>query len=286
MGSQAPARAGALMPMLIDTHCHLDAAEFDADRDAVRERAFAAGVAAIVVPAVEVAKFAAVRALAAADARIGYALGIHPLYVGRALDDDLARLRAALAASIDDPALLAIGEIGLDFFEPGLDEARQQRFFHAQLELAREFGLPVLMHVRRAQDTVLKHLRAVRPPAGIAHAFNGSVQQATQFLGLGMALGFGGAMTFERALQLRRLVRELPAEAHVLETDAPDIAPAWIARRRNEPAQLARIAQVFGRLRGEPPERVAQRTADNALRVMPRLGRLLAPALARPGRKA
>jgi TatD DNase family protein len=257
--------------MLIDTHCHLDAAEYDADRDAVRERAFASGVTAIVVPAVEVAGFDAVRALAAADARIGYALGIHPLYVDRAGEGDLARLRGALEASIDDPSLLAVGEIGLDFFEPGLDRARQERYFRAQLELAREFGLPVLMHVRRSQDVILKHLRSVRPPGGIAHAFNGSLQQAAQYLQLGMALGFGGAMTFDRALQIRRLVRELPGEAHVLETDAPDIPPAWIARRRNEPAQLARIAQVFADLRGEPVEFAAKRTASNAMRVLPRM---------------
>lgn len=262
--------------MLIDTHCHLDAPEYDADRDAVRERAFAAGVAAIVVPAVEVANFGAVRALAAGDPRIGYALGIHPLYVGRAGEGDLARLRDAVEASLDDPAFLAIGEIGLDFFEPGQDRARQEHYFRFQLELAREFGLPVLMHVRRSQDTILKHLRSVRPPGGIAHAFNGSLQQAAQYLGLGMVLGFGGAMTFDRALQLRRLVRELPPEAHVLETDAPDIPPAWIARRRNEPAQLARIAQEFADLRGEPPGLVAERTAANAGRAIPRLSALLA----------
>lgn len=257
--------------MLVDTHCHLDAAEFDGDRDAVRERAFAAGVGAIVVPAVEVANFEAVRALAAADARIVYALGIHPMYVDRAGEGDLDALRAALAAAIDDPALVAVGEIGLDFFEPGLDRARQERFFRAQLALAREFGLPVLMHVRRSQDVILKHLRAVRPPGGIAHAFNGSLQQATQCLELGIALGFGGAMTYDRALQLRRLVRELPPDAHVLETDAPDIPPEWIARRRNEPAELARIAQVFAGLRGEPLDAVVARTADNAVRAMPRL---------------
>ncbi|RPH62154.1 MAG: TatD family deoxyribonuclease, partial [Burkholderiales bacterium] len=205
-----------------------------------------------------------------------YALGIHPLYVERAADDDLIRLREALDASSGDPALLAVGEIGLDFFEPGLDRARQEHFFRAQLALAREFDLPVLMHVRRSQDVILKHLRAVRPPAGIAHAFNGSLQQAAQYLDLGMALGFGGTMTYDRALQIRRLVRELPPEAHVLETDAPDIPPAWIARRRNEPAQLARIAQVFADLRGESLDAIVSHTAANAARVIPRLTGALA----------
>lgn len=278
MGAAAATGSVGLNAVLIDTHCHLDAAEFDADRDSVRERAFASGVAAIIVPAVEVANFGAVRALAARDPRIGYALGIHPLYVERALDDDLARLREAIEASLADPAFVAIGEIGLDFFEAGLDRARQERFFRGQLELAREFGLPVLMHVRRSQDAILKHLRSVRPSGGVAHAFNGSLQQAAQYLGLGVVLGFGGAMTFDRALRLRRLVRELPAQAHVLETDAPDIPPEWIAPGRNEPAQLARIAQVFAGLRGEPVELVAGRTAANARRALPRLSALLARA--------
>lgn len=257
--------------MLIDTHCHLDAAEFDADRNAVCERAFEAGVVALVVPAIEVANFGAVRALAAGDARIAYALGIHPLYVDRASDDDLIRLRETVAASIDDPAFVAIGEIGLDFFVPGFDRARQERFFRTQLELAREFDLPVLMHVRRSQDVVLKHLRSVRAPGGIAHAFNGSRQQADMFLDLGMALGFGGAMTFDRALRIRSLVRELSAQAHVLETDAPDISPEWIARERNEPMQLARIATVFAALREEPLDRAIGSTAANTFRVLPRL---------------
>ncbi len=257
--------------MLIDTHCHLDAGEFDRDRGPVIERAFAAGVAAIVVPAIETGNFEAVRALSRGDARVVYALGIHPLYVHRAGDDDLVRLRAAIESSLGDPRFVAIGEIGLDFFEPRHDRARQERFFSGQLALAREFGLPVLMHVRRAQDIVLKHLRRVRPASGIAHAFNGSLQQAGQFLDLGMTLGFGGAMTFDRARRIRRLACELPPDAFVLETDAPDIAPAWIAGQRNEPAQLARIARVFAELRSESVEQAIARTAVNALRTLPRL---------------
>ncbi len=257
--------------MLIDTHCHLDAAEYDADRDAVCARAFDAGIAALVVPAIEIANFEAVRALAAGNSRIAYALGIHPLYVDRAGDGDLVRLRSIVESSIDDPAFVAIGEIGLDFFVPGFDRARQERFFRAQLELARDFSLPVLMHVRRSQDVILKHLRSVRPAGGIAHAFNGSRQQADAFLALGMALGFGGTMTFERSLRIRSLVRELPGDAHVLETDAPDIAPEWIARQRNEPMQLARIATVFASLREQSLGSALERTAANACRVLPRL---------------
>jgi len=264
--------------MLIDTHCHLDAAEFDADRDEVLARAFAAGVEAIVVPAVAPPNHDAVCALAAADRRVAYALGIHPLFVGAADGDDLVRLRERVAASIGDERLVAIGEIGLDFFVPGHDRERQQSCLAEQLRIARDFDLPVLLHVRRAHDLVLAQLRRVRPLTGIAHAFNASAQQAMQYLDLGFALGFGGAMTFDRALRIRRLASELPSHAHVLETDAPDIAPEWIARSRNEPAQLARIADVFAALRDVPRELAIAQTAANALRVLPRLARALGAA--------
>lgn len=260
--------------MLVDTHCHLDAAEFDADREAVIDAAVAAGVRTIVVPAVDVASFAAVRALARSRPGIAYALGIHPMYVDAARDGDLVALRREIEASIGDPRFVAIGEIGLDHFVPGLDRDRQLQFFEAQLELASEFSLPVILHLRRAQDAILKQLRRYRPPGGIAHSFNGSEQQARQFLALGFALGFGGAMTFSRALQIRRLATDLPAEAIVLETDAPDIPPAWLGGGRNAPAELPRIAAELAALRGETVEAVAASTRANALRALPRLAEM------------
>jgi TatD DNase family protein len=260
--------------MLIDTHCHLDAREFDADRPTVLDAARAAGVRMIIVPAVEVGNLDAVRELSRAHAGCVYALGIHPIYVDRADDQDLARLEAALEAHRHDPALVAVGEIGLDFFVPGLDRARQERFLAAQLAMARRFELPVILHVRRSQDIVLKHLRRARVSGGIAHAFNGSLQQAQAFVALGFALGFGGAMTFERALRIRALVRDLPREAHVLETDSPDIAPSWVHPGRNDPSQLAGIAEVFAQLRGLPVDQAVAQTAANALRVLPRLADL------------
>jgi TatD DNase family protein len=261
--------------MLIDTHCHLDASEFDVDRAQVVARAARAGVCSIVIPAVDRTNFEVVARLAHATDGAAYALGIHPMYVDRADDADLDHLRQLIADSIDDPRLVAVGEIGLDFFVQGSDRERQRRFFSRQLEIAREFDLPVLLHVRRAQDDVLKHLRRTPPPSGIAHAFNGSLQQAQAFLALGCALGFGGAMTFERALQIRRLAAGLPAQAHVLETDSPDIAPSWLARGRNEPGELRAIAEVFADLRQEPIEAVLDCTGANALRVLPRLANLL-----------
>lgn len=261
--------------MLIDTHCHLDAAEFDQDRDAVISRMQAAGIFGLVLPAVQVADFSRVQQLAHANKGFAYALGIHPLFVDRSQEEDLDALETALQACRDDPALVAVGEIGLDHFVEGLDRAKQERFFDHQLRLALKFGLPVILHVRRAQDTVLKYLRRRRPLTGIAHAFNGSVQQAAMFLNLGFALGFGGAMTFERSLRIRSLVASLPPEGMVLETDSPDISPAWLHPARNEPAELQAIAACMAQLRGISIEQLASRTADNVFRVLPRMSGLL-----------
>ena len=266
-----------------DTHCHLDAPEFDADRDAVVTRARAAGVTMQVLPAVEGANFAAVRDLAHAHGR-AYALGIHPLYVHRAADEHLDRLDAALAAARDDPRLVAVGEIGLDHFVPGLDRDRQERFYAGQLKIARRHGLPVILHVRRSADTLLKHLRRIEVAGGIAHAFNGSAQQAQAFVALGFRLGFGGAATFDRALQIRELARALSLSAIVVGTDSPDIPPHWLYRTaaqraegqasRNEPAELPRIGAVLAGLRGLPPASFAAETSANAHQALPRLAAL------------
>ena len=177
--------------MWIDTHCHLDADEFDADRDAVVARARAAGVSMVVMPTGHIDD----RDKAAAVARqhgFAYALGLHPLWLAGAQPSDVERLRAMVPAALDDPRFVAIGEIGIDLVEPGLDPARQQWFYREQLKVARDFGLPVIVHVRRSADLLLKHLRAIEVPGGIIHAFNGSEQQASQFLARGFRLGFGG----------------------------------------------------------------------------------------------
>ncbi|MEW6693852.1 putative metal-dependent hydrolase YjjV [Tepidimonas thermarum] len=280
--------------MWIDTHCHLDAPEFGPDARAERARARAAGVACCVLPAVQARDFAAVRALAH-DTGDAYALGIHPLYVAQASDDDLARLEQALADWHADPRLVAVGEVGLDFFVPQLcTEAMRQRqhhFYRAQLRLAQRFGLPVILHVRRSADALLAGLRAQaaagRPVGGgIAHAFSGSAQQARAFIERGFALGFGGAVTFETARRLRALAATLPLTALVVETDAPDIVPHWLyvtaAQRaagrpqgRNSPAELPRIGADIAHLRGMSAEDLAVATTANACRVLPRLGALL-----------
>ena len=273
----------------IDTHCHLDAREFDADRPAVVARAKAAGVTMQVLPAVGVFNFDTVRTLAHAHG-LAYALGIHPLCVGGAADDDLDRLEQAVRDHRDDPRLVAVGEIGVDLFVPGLIaiRPRQEHFYREQLKIARRAGLPVLVHVRRSSDAVLAGLRRIEVPGGIAHAFNGSDQQAAQFVERGFRLGFGGSVTFETAHQIRRVAAAVPASVPVLETDSPDIPPHWLYRTaaereapspplpqaRNEPAQVARIAESLAALRNVTLAELAAQTRANALAVMPRLAGL------------
>ncbi|WP_034300173.1 TatD family hydrolase [Herbaspirillum sp. RV1423] len=261
--------------MWIDTHCHLDAGEFAGEELAIADGAAGQGVGMIVVPAVATCNFAAVARLARQRRNCVYALGIHPLYVPTADESDLQVLRREIERALGDTRFVAIGEIGLDFFVPELKEGalreKQEHFYSEQLKLAREFDLPVLLHVRRSQDIILKYLRRIAVPGGIAHAFNGSVQQAQAFIGLGFKLGFGGAMTFPRSLQIRRLASEVPLQAIVLETDAPDISPAWLHPQRNTPDQIPRIGQVLAELRGMRAEDVALATSANAHAALPRL---------------
>jgi len=281
------------MTFWIDTHCHLDAQESMPEAQAVRARAAINNVAHCVLPAVGVGNFDVVRELAHTTGD-SYALGIHPLYVKTALDDHLNRLDATLMRHRDDPRLVAVGEIGLDFFVPELCVSplreRQEYFFLSQLKLAQKYGLPVILHTRRSVDRVLKGLREVAGAGGqwhgIAHAFNGSEQQASAFIALGFKLGFGGALTYERALQLRRLATSLPLDAIVMETDAPDMPPHWLyktaqeraagaAQGRNEPGELPRIGAELAALRGISADELAEATTRNALAALPRLRVLL-----------
>ena len=262
--------------IFIDTHCHLDAAEFGGSQAALVEAALAAGVSRIVVPSVASANFEAVRELYEHFPACAPAYGIHPMYTGAAAPEDLDVLRGYLL----EHRPVAIGEIGLDFFIEHYDRARQEYFFAAQLKLAREFDLPVLLHIRRAQDTVLKHLRqfygsggpSTSLRTGIVHAFSGSRQQAEEFIRLGFKLGFGGAMTHPRATRLRELAATLPLGSIVLETDAPDIPPDFLERGEpNKPEYLPRIAQTLAELRGVTLEEIVAATTANALTVLPAL---------------
>ena len=280
----------------LDSHCHLDAPEFDPDRTAVIQNAQSHGVAWCVMPAVQAKDFLSLQKLAQ-EFHQPYALGIHPLYVPQAQEKDLDFLAQCIEGALEkdaqglraDTRLVALGEIGLDFFVPALCEPamreKQEFFYHAQLKLAHKFKLPVILHVRKSADELLKGLRRYVVQGGIAHAFNGSFQQAQTFIEMGFALGFGGALTFDRALQLMRLATELPLSALVLETDAPDIPPHWLyktqaerkselglaVQARNEPSELPRIGAVLAHLRGLSVSDIAAATLANAQRVLPQL---------------
>lgn len=261
--------------MWTDTHLHLDAAEYQGDQEAVVKRARALHVNRFVIPAVHAKYFDAVKALAHATPGAVYCLGIHPLLVAQSTPEDLEVLKDHVHASLADPLFAGIGEIGLDGFVPNPDWAQQTHFFHTQLKLARDLGCPVVLHVRRSQDQVLKGLRRFEPPSGLAHAFNGSLQQANMFVQLNMGLGFGGACTYTRALQIRRLAQSVPDTHLVLETDGPDISPEWIAKDRNEPAHIPRIAEVVAELRGIELDALSALTERNAERFLPALGKVI-----------
>lgn len=255
--------------MLIDTHCHINVPEFDADRAAVLARARAAGVAALVVPAIDAAGWDGLLALcdsAPPDGpRLYPALGLHPVYLDAHREVDLARLERLVA----EQPVISIGEIGLDHHVAGLDPERQTRLLARQLAIARAADLPVLLHVRQAHDEMLALLRRRPVPAGgIAHAFNGSLQQAHQYLELGFKLGFGGMLTFERSRRLRRLASELPLDALVLETDAPDMTGAAHHGERNSPEYLPEVLETLARLRDLEPSEIADRTTANARSVL------------------
>jgi len=269
--------------MLIDTHCHLDADEFDADRDAVVARARGLGVAMMVLPAAHADQFAKCAAVAHTYG-FAYALGTHPLWTDRAVEQHVETLRESALVALADPRFVGIGEIGIDQHEPGLDLPRQEWFFREQLKVARDLQLPVIIHVRKSADLLLKHLRRVEVPGGIVHAFNASAQQAQPFVERGLRLGFGGAMTYAGSLRIRRFAATLPDTAWVIETDAPDIAPQWLRDRdsgaagRNEPGELAQIAQVMAELRGRSVAEIAAQNRVNACAALPRLAALLPSA--------
>lgn len=260
--------------MFIDTHCHLDAAEFDNAADRLISEAFSAGVSAIVLPSVERGNFARVKSICDEHTQCAAAYGIHPLYTDQAIQDDLL----FLSEIIQYNQHIAIGEIGLDFYIHNYNQKNQEYFFAAQLKLAHDNDLPVLLHIRKAHDTVLKHLRQQKVRGGIAHAFNGSTQQAEEFIKLGFKLGFGGAMTYPRATKLRELARTLPLDSIVLETDAPDMPPAFLERGQpNKPAYLPLIAQTLAELRGVSLEEIAHITTENALAALPGLKQKIYP---------
>ena len=269
--------------MCIDTHCHLDAPEFTDSLPLIIRAAKEKNVKAILLPAVKAADFTQVKELTHQYSQeipgLVYTLGIHPLYTNQAQESDIEILENRIIESLSDPRFVGVGEIGLDYFVENLDPHKQEFFFNAQLDLAQKYQLPVILHVRRSQDAILKALRRRNISGGIAHAFNGSFQQAEQFIELGFKLGFGGAATYERALQIRRLLKELPLDSIVTETDSPDIPPAWLREECiafNQPAFVERIAKELASIRGIDDAEFASVVWSNSMQVLPRWSALCA----------
>lgn len=249
--------------MLVDSHCHLDAAEFDADRPAVVSRAHAAGVSQQVVPAVDAAHWPKLRDVCGTDAGLFPAYGLHPMYLREHQPAHLDELRDW----IDRERPVAVGECGLDFFVEGLDADAQRSYFEGQLQLAREFDLPVIVHARRAVDAVIATVKRVGKLRGVVHSYSGSAEQARQLFDLGFLIGLGGPVTYERANRLRQLAASVPLESLLLETDAPDQPDARHRGERNEPARLPFVCETIAALRGAGPDEIASATAGNARRL-------------------
>lgn len=249
--------------MLIDSHSHFDVAEFDADRAAAHARALVAGVARQVVPAVDAAGWPKLKQVCAEFPGLFPAYGLHPMYLESHRPEHLRELREWIAR--ERP--VAVGECGLDFFVEGLDAEAQAFYFEAQLTLAREFDLPVIVHARRAVDAVIASIRKIDGLRGVVHSFSGSAEQAAQLHKLGFLLGIGGPVTYERANRLRSLVATMPLEQLLLETDAPDQPGSAHRGERNEPAYLPEVLDVIAGLRGMEPAELAAATTKNAERL-------------------
>ncbi len=248
---------------LYDSHCHLDAPEFDADREAVTARARAAGVTRQLIPAVDRAGWPKLRAICAADPDLRPAYGLHPTFLDRHAPPDLDELAAWLER--ERPA--AVGECGLDYFVEGLDRDLQRRYFEGQLVLARDFDLPLVLHARRAVDDVIQALRRVGGLRGVVHSWSGSGQQADALFELGFSLGIGGPVTYDRARRLRATVASMPLDRLLLETDSPDQPDADHRGERNGPERLRRVLDEVALLRGVEPATIAAATTANARRL-------------------
>jgi TatD DNase family protein len=250
---------------LIDTHTHLDFDDFDADRQAVLSHCQQLGVERVVVLGVYQRNLQRAWDLALSEPQVYAALGLHPIYLDEHLPEHLQDLRDRLAAAAGHPKLCAVGEIGLDYYVESLNRERQQTVFESQLQMAADFNLPALLHVRRSHaDTIaiLKRFKLKR--GGIVHAFAGSREEAKEYIKLGFKLGLGGAATWPQALRMHRVIAELPLDSVVLETDSPDMAPAMYPGQRNSPEHLPDICTALSDLMNIAAERLAQASTDNA----------------------
>jgi len=249
---------------ITDTHCHLDVADFEPDRNNVLERCRVLGVTKIIVPAIESATWADLLSLCNEEAGLYPALGLHPVFINQHHADDIQKLEQLLKTVTP----IAIGEVGLDFYLKELDAQAQIKLFEAQLNIAKAHNLPVILHVRKAHDQVLQLLKKIKVKGGFCHAFNGSLQQAQQYIALGFKLGFGGTLTYENSTKIHKLAKELPLESIVLETDAPDMVVESHRGERNSPEYIIESLNALAALRNETVDVIATQTSKNANDVM------------------
>lgn len=249
------------MHELIDSHSHLDVDEFDTDREAVIERARAAGVNRQIIPAISRAGFENLKSLCGKDYGLFPAYGMHPAYLDEHREGDVEHL----ADWLQDEQAVAVGECGLDYYVEGLDLDRQRAMFNAQLELAKELDLPVIVHALRAVEDVILALRRIGGLRGVVHSYGGSAEQAQRLWEMGFHIGIGGPVTYERARRLREIVATMPIQFLLLETDAPDQPLSTHRGARNEPAYLTEVLDVVAALRGADPSELASATTLNAV---------------------
>lgn len=249
--------------MLIDSHVHFDDSRFDPDREVVYQRAEKAGVIALILPAVMADSWPKTKQCSDLYKNVFPAYGLHPYFIDQHQAEHLDQLKSW----IDTEQPIAVGECGLDYFLKDLDREKQYYFFEAQLNIAKDYDLPIIIHARNAVEDVIQLVRNSGHNKGMIHSYNGSLQQAEQVIDLGYYLSFGGAATYTRALKLRSLIAALPLESLLIETDAPDQSGATHKGQRNEPCFITEVLDTFAELRSESKEEIAQQTLQNTLRL-------------------
>ncbi len=251
--------------MLIDTHCHIDLSEFDIDREQVLNKCCTDGIKILVAPGIIRKDWSNLLQIAENYPLIKPAIGLHPLYIEQHCNEDIAKLDEVVSS---DESILAIGEIGLDLYGYYPDIEAQQWYFTEQVKIAKKNKLPIIVHARKSHDLILKQIRLLNfECGGTIHAFSGSLQQAHKFIDLGFKLGFGGTITYDRAKKTIDVLRKVPLDSIVLETDAPFIPPFNHQGERNTPVNLRMILKCASRLRNIAEEELEEITYQNSLAV-------------------
>ena len=245
---------------IIDTHCHLDLAVFDHDREQIINNCNRIGIDKIIVPAIDRKGWKNLITICDQYKKLLPALGLHPVFIDEHSMDDID----LLDEYVDKYKPVAIGEIGLDFYIKDTDKEKQKKYFEMQLVIAEKHNLPVILHVRKAHDTVLNILKTKKITGGSCHAFSGSIQQARKYIEMGFKLGFGGTLTYPNARKIHQLAKEISLEDIILETDAPDMTGYKHKGKRNQPDYITDTLKSLANLKQIDQDIVADLTSKNA----------------------